>query len=152
MSGYNYGNQTPNPFSGNQQGFGRPNEIITIDMINGEAAAHSYWVAPSVTAFLMDFSNGRFYIKATDARGIPQPIRTFDFKEFFQQAVASNQPIPQQQIQPAQPNPEINQNGYVTQDQFEELKRLIIANSATATPVNSNTNSPRNNNKKGGGS
>lgn len=122
----------------------RPSEVLTIDLINGESAVYSYWVAPGVTAFLVDFSNKRFYIKAVDPRGIPEPIRIFPFDELVQQAPprqAIPQPIP----------PEVNQNGsnYVTVDQFEELKGMIQALATPPVPTSPPNNPPRNKQKGG---
>lgn len=89
----------------------RTSEILTIDLINGEAAVYSFYVAPGVTAFLIDFNNKRFYIKAVDFRGVPQQIRTFSFDEVIQQ-----NPIPVDN----------NQNGNL-QSQIDELKQMILS-------------------------
>lgn len=99
----------------------QPKEMVTIDMINGESAVYSYWVAPGVTTFLVDFTNKKFYIKAVDSRGIQQQIRTFAFEELVQTS------------------PETNQNGsanpnYVTVDQFNELKTMLLSLTTPQTP------------------
>lgn len=49
--------------------------------VQGEAGAKSYLVAPGQTLLLMDSESETFYIKATDASGVPMPLRTFDYKE-----------------------------------------------------------------------
>lgn len=89
----------------------RTSEILTIDLISGESAVYSFYVAPGVTAFLIDFNNKRFYIKAVDFRGVPQQIRTFTFDEFIQQNT-----IPTDNSQ--------NDN---LQTQIDELKQMILA-------------------------
>ena len=73
--------------TGLNNGYGeqRNSEILTIDLVNGESAVYSFYVAPGVTAFLIDFNNKRFYIKAVDFRGVPQQIRVFTFEELIQQ-------------------------------------------------------------------
>ena len=104
------------PQTGNQ-----PKEMVTIDMINGESAVYSYWVAPGVTTFLVDFTNKKFYIKEVNSRGVQQQIRTFAFEELVQTS------------------PETNQNGsanpnYVTVDQFNELKTMLLSLTTPQTP------------------
>ena len=101
-------------------------EILTIDLVNGESAVYSFYVAPGVTAFLVDFANKKFYIKAVDFRGVPQPIRIFPFEE----------QLPQTQ-QPSD-NPQINQ----MQTQIDELKQLVLTLSANQKP-------PQNNKQRG---
>ena len=49
--------------------------------VAGEAAAKSYLVAPNGSVFLMDSERDTFYIKSTDASGMPLPLRIFDYKE-----------------------------------------------------------------------
>ena len=49
--------------------------------VQGEAGAKSYLVAPGQSLILMDSEAEVFYIKSTDASGVPQPLRTFDYKE-----------------------------------------------------------------------
>lgn len=49
--------------------------------VQGEAGAKSYLVAPNVTALLMDSEGDRFYLKSSDASGVPLPLRVFEYKE-----------------------------------------------------------------------
>ena len=49
--------------------------------VQGEAGARSWLSAPNSTVLLMDSEAERFYIKTTDASGMPLPLRVFDFKE-----------------------------------------------------------------------
>lgn len=49
--------------------------------VQGEAGAKSFLVAPGQSLLLMDSEAEVFYIKATDASGVPMPLRIFDYKE-----------------------------------------------------------------------
>lgn len=49
--------------------------------VQGEAGAKSYLVAPGQSLILMDSEAEVFYIKSTDASGVPMPLRIFDYKE-----------------------------------------------------------------------
>lgn len=121
-------NGYPNqPFDRSNQ----PQSILTIDLISGEPAVYSFYVAPGVTAFLIDFNAKKFYIKAVDFRGVPQTIRTFAFDEIIQQ--------PQSVI------PEANQNSNL-QAQIDELKSLILS----MNQPQSQANPPQPKNQKGG--
>lgn len=121
-------NGYPNqPFDRSNQ----PQSILTIDLISGEPAVYSFYVAPGVTAFLIDFNAKKFYIKAVDFRGVPQTIRTFAFDEIIQQ--------PQSVI------PEANQNSNL-QAQIDELKSLILSMNQPQPQANP----PQPKNQKGG--
>lgn len=64
--------------------------------VQGETGAKSYLVAPNTTVLLMDSENQRFYLKSSDASGMPLPLRTFEYAEKHQngpQSVASTQAI-----------------------------------------------------------
>ena len=49
--------------------------------IQGENAAKSYLVAPNTTVLLMDSESQRFYLKSSDASGMPLPLRVFEYTE-----------------------------------------------------------------------
>lgn len=49
--------------------------------VQGEAAARAYMVAAGNSVLLMDSDASVFYLKSTDASGMPQPMRIFDYKE-----------------------------------------------------------------------
>ena len=49
--------------------------------VQGEAAAKSYPVAPNTTVMLLDSENSTFYLKTSDASGMPLPLRVFDYSE-----------------------------------------------------------------------
>ena len=60
-----------------QQTQGTPSII----WVQGEEAAKAYMVAAGNSVLLMDSENSAFYIKSTDASGMPLPLRVFDYKE-----------------------------------------------------------------------
>ena len=49
--------------------------------VQGETGAKAYPVAPNMTVQLMDSEKDRFYIKSSDASGMPLPLRIFDYTE-----------------------------------------------------------------------
>lgn len=49
--------------------------------VQGEAGAKSYLVGAGNSVLLMDSEQSRFYIKSTDASGMPMPLRTFEYEE-----------------------------------------------------------------------
>lgn len=86
---YNYQNpyQTPNPY---QNYFQQPTPMPTpmqqpqsnsIVWVQGEAGAKSYLVGAGNSVLLMDSEESVFYIKSTDASGMPLPLRIFEYKE-----------------------------------------------------------------------
>jgi hypothetical protein len=60
-----------------QQTQGTPSII----WVQGEEGAKAYMVAAGNSVLLMDSENSAFYIKSTDASGMPLPLRMFDYKE-----------------------------------------------------------------------
>lgn len=84
--------------------------------VQGENGAKSYLLAPSTTVLLMDSEADRFYIKSSDASGMPLPLRVFEYHEM------------------AQNGSKIDFKGregidarYVTKDEFDALKRIVEA-------------------------
>ena len=78
--------------------------------VQGEAGAKSYLVAPNTSVLLMDSENSNFYIKTTDAAGMPT-LRTFAYKE-----VVLGSQEPQKQA-------EINlDDKYVTRQEYDDLR------------------------------
>ena len=49
--------------------------------VQGEAGAKGYMVAPNATVMLMDSETQRFYLKSSDASGMPLPLRVFEYTE-----------------------------------------------------------------------
>lgn len=78
--------------------------------VQGEAGAKSYLVAPNTSVLLMDSETSNFYIKTTDAAGMPT-LRTFAYKE-----VVLGSQEPQKQA-------EINlDDKYVTRQEYDDLR------------------------------
>jgi len=89
--------------------------------VQGEAGAKAYPVGPGGSALLMDSERDCFYIKSTDASGVPMPLRTFTYTEVIQT---------QQMKQP--------ESNYVTRDEFEELRRMIQDRGSSSRRENRN--------------
>lgn len=87
-----------------------PQHGTGIIWVQGEAGAKAYPVAPGLSVLLMDSEKDCFYIKTTDASGVPMPLRTFTYTEVVQS----------QQVRQSEPQPQ-----YVTREEFEELKRML---------------------------
>lgn len=78
--------------------------------VQGEAGAKSYLVAPNTSVLLMDSENSNFYIKTTDAAGMPT-LRTFAYKEVVLG------------LQEPQKPAEINlDDKYVTRQEYDDLR------------------------------
>lgn len=57
------------------------NSSSGLTWVQGEIGAKAYPVAPGMSVILMDSEDERFYIKSTDASGMPLPLRTFSYTE-----------------------------------------------------------------------
>ena len=77
--------------------------------VQGEAGAKSYLVAPSTSILLMDSENEYFYIKITDAAGMPT-LRTFEYKEIVNGQKKESAPA------------ENLDEKYVTRNEYQDLK------------------------------
>ena len=82
------------------------NSVMTV-FVDGEAGANAYPVAAGYTVMLIDFNSGKFWITGTDPNGVPQRMRTFDFKEKI-----------------VQPQPPANFDG-VSRQEFSELSAKL---------------------------
>ena len=151
MAIYNYGlpmpnYQTPVPY---QQQYPQVQQTVSntpitnqnnsgIIWVQGEAGAKAYPVAPGNSVLLMDSESECFYIKSTDASGIPMPLRMFAYNEIVQ----------------TQQAPKHSQEGsteYVTKSEFEELKHMFeeLQQSRTMRKENKNEQTiPRNSAKQ----
>lgn len=49
--------------------------------VQGESGAKSFLVAPNKSVMLMDSESQKFYIKTSDASGMPLPLRIFEYTE-----------------------------------------------------------------------
>ena len=82
--------------------------------VQGESGAKSYMVAPNSTVMLMDSESQRFYLKSTDASGMPQPLRIFEYSEKPQNAPNS--------VSNAQ---SIDYSSFATKAEFEAFRNEI---------------------------
>lgn len=84
---YQMGQQMPPPMPDQlaqlRQGYQQPaqQQPTPIIWVQGEEGAKAYMVAAGNSVLLMDSENSVFYIKSTDASGMPQPLRIFDYTE-----------------------------------------------------------------------
>lgn len=99
-------NQTQTPSQQVQQS--------SIIWVSGEAGAKSYLVPPNSTVMLMDSENQRFYLKSTDASGMPMPLRIFEYTE-----KAQNAPQNAPNIQT------VDYSSFATKAEFEAFKDEI---------------------------
>ena len=81
----------------------------SIIWVQGEEGAKAYMVAAGNSVLLMDSENSAFYIKSTDASGMPQPLRVFDYSER-----TASQKQPAQTVQKSKEE-------YVTRQEFNAL-------------------------------
>lgn len=84
---YQMGQQMPPPMPDQlaqlRQGYQTPaqQQSTPIIWVQGEEGAKAYMVAAGNSVLLMDSESSVFYIKSTDASGMPQPLRIFDYTE-----------------------------------------------------------------------
>ena len=103
-----YAPQMQAPVQNQQAG---PNSII---WIQGDQAAKSYMVAPNTTVLLMDSESQRFYLKSSDASGMPQPLRVFEYTETTQTAKAKEPDAPA-----------VDFSAYATKAEFDAFRSEI---------------------------
>ena len=123
---YNYGfpmNYQPMQYAYNQQqqpqqqmSYAPPVQPQTsIIWVQGEAGAKAYPVAAGSNALLMDSESECFYIKSTDASGMPLPLRVFKYEE-----IVNTQPAIQQS-HAALPDNQM----YAKKEELEELRQQV---------------------------
>ena len=83
-----------------------------VNWVQGEAGARSWLVAPNTSVLLMDSEANKFYLKSSDASGMPLPLRIFEYEEKTGK--------PQGQAPIEQPPEE-----YVTKREFDEFKTTL---------------------------
>ena len=92
-----------------------------INWVQGEAGAKSFNVLAGQTVMLMDSEENVFYIKSTDASGMPLPLRIFDYKERTATNNSINSVVPQVS--------EPDMSNYITREEFENrINSLNIKN------------------------
>lgn len=84
--------------------------------VQGEAGAKSYLVAPNTTVMLMDSETQRFYLKSSDASGMPLPLRVFEYTE-----------MPLNAPQKASSSESIDLSSFATKAELEAFKGEIEA-------------------------
>ena len=119
MAGYN--NYFPQSYANTMYGYsggatpaqtmtapsGVQGQLGAINWVQGEAGARSVPVAAGQKVLLMDSENNVFYVKSSDATGMPLPLRVFEYKEVGVETNTTTAPA---------------QSEYVT---HEELKRAL---------------------------
>lgn len=79
-----------------------------INWVQGIDAAKAYIVAAGNSVLLLDSETQCFYIKSTDANGMPQPLRIFDYTERAADATAH-----------------VSHETYATKDEVAELLERV---------------------------
>jgi hypothetical protein len=92
--------------------------------VQGLSAAKSFPVAANTTVMLLDSESSVFYLKTSDASGMPLPLRVFDYKERTQNGSALPVNAPNSDFN-------INLDNFVTRDELNE----ILANFQTETSL-----------------
>ena len=88
------------------------NNSNAIIWVQGESGAKAYPVAPGNSIALFDSENDRFFIKTSDASGMPLPLRVFNYVE-------------QKENNSINTIHEINTDDFVTRKEFDELLEKI---------------------------
>ena len=101
FGGYSPPQQQFMPYQQQQQ-----NNSVTVVTVQGEAGARIYPVAAGNTVFLVDFDAHKFWLKSTDANGMPSRFAAFNFTE--------------------EVTPQV-QGDIVTRNEFNDLKKSIDA-------------------------
>lgn len=91
--------------------------------VQGEAGAKSFIVSPGSTVMLMDSENSVFYLKSSDASGMPLPLRVFEYAE-------RTATVPQSSNFSAQAPNGFDPANYITRKEFEEFMANFAAPSA----------------------
>ena len=81
--------------------------------VQGIEAAKSYMVAPNTTVLLMDSESQRFYLKTSDASGMPM-LRVCEYTETAQNG--ANKPVD---------SPAVDLSTYATKAEFEAFRDEI---------------------------
>lgn len=102
--------------------YSAPQTGTDIIWVQGIAGAKAYPVAAGRSAQLMDSEDSLFYIKTTDASGMPQPLRIFKYEEISEGAAQT---------------PQIDTSDFVTKDELDDaidyLKKLVKEASKSGT-------------------
>ena len=88
----------------------QPTQNPGLIWVQGEAGAKSYLVGAGQSVLLMDAEGSTFYIKSTDASGMPMPLRVFDYKERTQTGQQSG----------------LQNGNYVTHEELEKWTKDLL--------------------------
>lgn len=108
-----------------------PQSNNSITWVQGEVGAKAYPLAPASNVLLMDSDGDYFYIKSTDASGMPMPLRTFEYKEI----VPTTDVVDVKQSHDA---PQIDMSGFATKEDIEEIRRMLEDMKTKTTKERSN--------------
>lgn len=105
-----YGGYYPTQFNAFQGvgsvGANQPTQNQGMIWVQGEAGAKSYLVGAGQSVLLMDSENQCFYIKSTDASGMPMPLRIFEYQEKTAPGTV-------------QKDPGVDMSAYITREEFQ---------------------------------
>lgn len=90
------------------------NNQSSLIWVQGVEAAKSYLVAPNTTVLLMDSEQQRFYLKSSDASGMPLPLRIFEYTELAQKPTKN-----------ATDAPMVDYSSFATKAEFDAFKAEI---------------------------
>lgn len=90
------------------------NNQSSLIWVQGVEAAKSYLVAPNTTVLLMDSEQQRFYLKSSDASGMPLPLRIFEYTELAQKPAKN-----------ATDAPMVDYSSFATKAEFDAFKAEI---------------------------
>lgn len=100
----------------------------SIQWVQGESGAKAFTAPVGQPVLLMDSENNTFYIKSTDASGMPLPLRIFDYTERTANSTTHK----------AAATPQIDTSMFVTKAELEE--RLAAFVQPTPAPQRKPTN------------
>ena len=100
--------------------------------VQGENAAKSYPVAPNTTIMLLDSESSTFYLKTSDASGMPLPLRVFEYKERTQNSGVLPTDASQGVLA-------VDLSNYVTYDQLNEILENLGQNGKKEKKVKGET-------------
>lgn len=98
---------------------------VGVNWVQGEAGARSWLVAPGMTVLLMDSEGDKFYLKSTDASGMPLPLRIFDYTERRSEASKNDLNASKVNTIDYATKDDLNALQKLTKDELVELKKQI---------------------------
>lgn len=108
--GYPYANNMIGGYAQQDTSLQNMSSLMAV-IVQGEAVANSYPVASGSRVMLIDFDDGKFWLKS-NVNGIPQRLRSFTFKEEIQE---------KSQQEHNNQSDVVNINSEVTKEEFNSL-------------------------------